>query len=138
MLRRASKLLVRIFVRLVLLVLILVGIAIAAVETGWAKNRIRGLIVRQANEYLSATLDIEELSGSLLSGLQLGKIRLSRDGKTLIAIDEVALSYSIRELLQPGVVIRRIRLTRPRIVAGKLPDGRWDLGALLKRESREE
>src|SRR5438552_1589842 len=123
MLRRASKLLARIVITILLIVLIVIGIGIATVETGWAKNRIRGLIVRQANEYLTATLNIEELSGSLLRGLQLRNVRLSRDRKPLIAIDEIALSYSIRELLQPGVVVRRIRLTRPRIVGGKQADG---------------
>ena len=59
----------------------------------------------------------------MFRGLQLRDIKLSRDGKTLIAIDEIALAYSIRELTQPGTVIRQIRLTRPRITAGKLPDG---------------
>jgi autotransporter translocation and assembly factor TamB len=137
-LRRATRLLVRSVITIVLIVLALIAIGLATIETGWAKNRIRGLLVRQANEYLTATLDIEELSGSLIRGLHLRNIRLVRDGKPLITIDEVALSYSIRELLQPGVVIRRVRLTRPHVVAGRQADGRWDLGALIKRESKEE
>ena len=53
-------------------------------------------------------------------------------------IDEVALSYSIRELVDNGVTIRRVRLTRPVVAAAKMPDGRWDLGALVKRESQEQ
>src|SRR5204862_4442896 len=69
---------------------------------------------------------------------QLGDISLTRDGRTLIHIDEVALSYSIRELIDRGTVIRRVRLTRPYVVGAKLADGRWDLGALVKRESREQ
>ena len=36
-------------------VLVLVGLATAAVETGWVKNQLRALIVRQANQYLTAT-----------------------------------------------------------------------------------
>src|SRR5207249_2892926 len=107
-------------------------------ETGWAKNQIRGLIVRQANQYLTARLDIGQLSGSLFRGLELGDIRLSRDGKTLVSIDNVALSYSLRELFQAGVVIKRIAVIRPKVIASRLPDGRWDLGALVKREAREE
>ena len=54
----------------------------AAVETGWAKNQIRHLIVRQANEYLTATLTIGRLEGSIFRGLQLGDITLARDGRT--------------------------------------------------------
>jgi autotransporter translocation and assembly factor TamB len=118
------------------LAIVLVGLAL--VETGWAKNRIRDLIVSQANEYLTATLTIGRLEGSLLRGLQLGEISLGRDGHTLIRIDEVALTYSIQELFQKGVVIRSVRLTRPVVVGARMTDGRWDLGALVKRESREQ
>jgi translocation and assembly module TamB len=123
---------------LIALLLLLVAAALAAAETGWAKNRLRGLIIRQANQYLTATLDIGRLEGSLFRGLQLGDISLSRDGRTLIRIDEVALSYSIRELVQRGTTIRKVRLTRPYIAGQKMADGRWDLGALVKRESREQ
>src|SRR5437763_10163246 len=98
----------------IVLVLILIGIGLGLVETGWAKNQIRALIVRQANQYLTARLDIGRLEGSLLRGIQLGDIRLSRGDETLISIDDVSLSYSIRELLQPGLVIKRISVARPR------------------------
>jgi len=137
-LRSVSATLAKALVFLVALLLILIGLGIAAVETGWAKNRIRDLIVRQANEYLTATLTIGRLEGSLFRGLQLGDITLARGGRTLVHIDEVALSYSIRELVDRGTVIRRVRLIRPHVEAARLPDGGWDLGALVKRESREE
>lgn len=114
------------------------ALGVAAVETGWAKNRIRDLIVRQANNYLTATLTIGRLEGSLFRGLQLGDISLTRDGRTLIHVDEIALSYSIRELIDRGTVIRRVTLTRPYVIGARMPDGRWDLGALVKRESREQ
>jgi autotransporter translocation and assembly factor TamB len=123
---------------LVAVLLLLVVAGLAAAETGWAKNRIRGLIIRQANQYLTATLNIGRLEGSLFRGLELGGITLDRDGRTLIKIEEVALSYSVRELFSEGVTIRRVRMTRPQIVATKMADGRWDLGALVKRESREQ
>src|SRR5438552_3469920 len=119
-------------------ILVLVGVGLAVVETGWAKNQIRQLIVRQANEYLSATLEIGRLEGSLVRGIQLGDIRLSRGGVTLVAIDDVSLSYSIRELVQYGTVIKHIRLTRPRFVLSRTPDGRWDLTTLVKREAQEQ
>ena len=74
------------------------------------------------------------MSGSLLRGLELGDVHLSRDGQTIIAIDEVALNYSIRELVQPGTIVRRIRLTRPQVVGARQADGRWNLAALVKRD----
>src|SRR4051812_8508735 len=130
--------LARLVLGLVAGLLLLTGVALAVVETGWGKGQIRDLITAQANQFLTATLTIGGLEGSLLRGLQLHDIALSRDGHTLIHVDEVALSYSIRELVENGVTIRRVRLTRPVVAAARMPDGRWDLGALVKRESQEQ
>ncbi len=133
-----SATLAKIVVGLIVAILLLIGIGLTAIETAWAKNRIRGLIVRQANQYLTATLAIGRLEGSLVRGIQLGDVLLARNGKPMIAIDEIAVRYSIRELFQAGTVIRTLRLTRPRVVGAKQQDGRWDLGALIKRESQEQ
>jgi len=78
--------------------LVLVAIAIGALETGWAKNQLRQLIVRQANQFLTANLEIGRLDGSIFRGIHLGGVRLSRNGTPLISIDDISLSYSIREL----------------------------------------
>lgn len=128
----------RAILALVIAVLVIVGVAIAVLETGWAKNQIRALIVRQANQYLTAQLEIAGLGGSLLRGIQLHDIRLSQNGRPLIHIDDVSLSYSLRELFQAGVVIKEVTVVRPVIAATRRADGRWDLGALVKREAREE
>jgi len=136
--RSISARLAKAVVGLVAFVLILVGIGLAALQTAWAKEAIRGLIVRQANQYLTATLSIGRLEGSVLRGIALADVSVSRDGRTLIQIERIALSYSIRELVQTGVVVRRVQLTRPRIVGGRQPDGRWDLGALVRRDTREQ
>jgi autotransporter translocation and assembly factor TamB len=128
----------RAVVILVAIVLAVTGVVIAIVETGWAKDQLRGLVVRQANQYLAATLEIGRLEGSLFRGLELGDVTLSRDGHPIITIEEVSLSYSPRELWQNGTVVRRIVITRPRVVAAKQPDGRWDLADLVKRDARQQ
>lgn len=137
-LRAISRWLAKALLALIVVILIVILTALGVVETGWAKNRLRELIVRQANQYLTATLQIGRLEGSLLGGVRLGDINLTRAGRTLIHIDEVSLEYSVRELVQSGVVIQSVRLTHPVVVGSKQPDGRWDLGALVKRESREQ
>jgi hypothetical protein len=116
-------------------VLILIVAALVAIQTGWAKEQLRQLVVRQANQFLTATLDIGRLGGSLVRGVELGNVRLSRDGEALIEIERVSVSYSPRELIQAGTVIRRIELVRPRFVVARQPDGRWNLGALIRRDA---
>ena len=136
--RSISARLLKLIVGLVVVLLILIVAGVLAVETGWAKNQIRGLIVRQANNYLTATLDIGRLEGTLFGNIHLGDVNVKRDGASLIHVDDIVVQYSIRELVQKGVVIRSVRLVRPVIAGGKQPDGRWDLGALVKRTAREQ
>ena len=83
------------------------------------RNRIRGLIVRQANQYLTATLSIGRLEGSLLRGIAAGDVSVARDGRTLIQIDESRSATAFASSCKRGVVIRRVHLTRPRIVGGR-------------------
>ena len=104
-------------------------------QTPWAHHRLRSLVVSEANNYLTATLEIDRLSGSLFRGVELEGVRLRRGDATLVAIDRVEVSYSLRELIDQGTVIRRLALTRPRVVAAKDADGRWNLGALVRPRS---
>ena len=136
-LRRLPAALAKALVGITALVLIVVLVAIGVVETGWAKEALRDLIVRQANQYLTATLAIGRLEGSLFRGIELGDVNLSRNGQTLIHIDEISLSYALRELFDRGVTIRRVRLTHPVVVGARTADGTWDLAALVKRDSSE-
>jgi len=137
-LRSVSTILAKALIVIVATLLVLLGILLAVIETGWGKNLIRDLIVRQANNFLTATLSIGRLEGSLLRGIDLGDVSVARGGRTLVRVDEIALRYSIRELLQRGVVIRSVRLTRPYVAGAKMADGHWDLSALVKRESSED
>ena len=112
--------------------LVLVVAGTLLLQTPWAHNQLRSLVVSQANNYLTATLEIDRLRGSLFRGVELEGVRLRRGDATLVAIDRVEVSYSLRELIDQGTVIHRLALTRPRIVAAKEADGRWNLAALVR------
>ena len=120
------------------IVLLLVVAFLGALQTGWAKGYLRGLIVRQANQYLTATLEIGSLGGSLVRGIELGDVRLSRAGEPIVAIDRVTVAYSIRELVDRGVTITHIEVLRPRVAVERQPDGRWNLAALVRRDARDQ
>jgi translocation and assembly module TamB len=133
--RRIGRLLAKGLVLLCAGLLLVVVGAVVLVETDWTKDQLRALVVRQANQYLTAELAIGRLEGSLYTGIQLRDVRLSRGGDTLVAIDRVALSYSLAELYRDGLVLRRLDLVRPRIVAAREDDGRWNLAALVRRQA---
>lgn len=122
----------RLGLALVALLCLLVAGALL-LRTSWAQDRLRALVVSQVNRYLTATLEIDQLSGSLLRGVVLNGVRLSQDGQTVVGIETVEVGYSIRELISGGTVIRRLTLTRPTVVAARQPDGRWNLASLVRR-----
>jgi len=134
--RRIGSGLARGLLLVALVVLLLLVAAVVLLQTAWSRDQIRALIVSQANRYLTATLSIGGLSGSLLRGIELDDVRLSRGDSTLVAIDRVTVSYSVRELVSNGTMIRRLTLDRPRIVVAREPDGRWNLAALVRRDTQ--
>ncbi len=112
--------------------LLLAGIGFAVLQSSWGKNQIRQLIVSQANRFLTGTLEIDRIKGSLLRGISLEGVRLRNDGAPLISIDEASVSYSLRQLYSEGIVIPRLTLRRLQVVGGRGEDGRWNLATLVR------
>jgi hypothetical protein len=77
----------------VLVVLFLIGAALVTTQTGWFKNYLRGVVVRQAAQYLNGTLSIERLRGSVLTGIELDGVALHHEGQTAVAIDRLTVGY---------------------------------------------
>ena len=121
-------------VLLIAAVLCLAGLIVVLLRTTWGLDQARALIVSQANRYLTATLEIDRISGSLLRGVVLQGVRLTRDGRTMVSIDRVEVDYRVRELTENGTTIRRLRLTHPVVSAGRDAEGRWDIAALVRRD----
>jgi translocation and assembly module TamB len=136
--RRYSAGLTRAVLFVMAAALLLVVFLLAIAQTSWGHERVRGLIVSQANRFLTGTLDIASLDGSLVRGLELRGVTLSQGGEPVVAIESVRLAYSIRDLIEGGTRIRSLVLERPRIVAAKQPDGRWNLSALIRRDTQRK
>jgi translocation and assembly module TamB len=121
-----------------LLVCLMIGAAGLVVAglflyTDYGRDRLRAFLVSQVNQRLAATLEIGRLEGSVYGGVRLSDVRLTRDGREIFSADEVAAEYTIRELVRHDVLVRRIRLVNPRVVAARDPHGRWNLADLVRR-----
>lgn len=112
----------------------LAGLVVVLLRTTWGLDQARALIVSQAGRYLTATLEIDRLSGSLFRGVVLQGVRLTREGRTLVSIDRVEVDYRVRELTENGTTLRRLRLTHPVVSAGRDADGSWDVASLIRRD----
>jgi autotransporter translocation and assembly factor TamB len=133
--RRLAFLVARLAAWAIAMVLAAALVGAAALQTAWAKERLRALIVSQANRFLTATLDIGRLDGSLFGGIELRDVRLVSGDEPIVRIDRVLVAYSLREIIETGTVIRRLRVERPVVAAARQADGRWNLAALIRRAS---
>jgi len=133
--RKVVRILLRLVAALVVALLTLVVVGAGVLRTDWAHERMRLLVLSQAHRWLTATLDISRIEGSLLNGIELSGVSLSSGGVKIVDIERVAVSYSLRQLFTDGTVIDSITLNRPRIEAQQDADGRWNITSLVRRRN---
>ncbi len=113
---------------------LLVGVtsmAVIVTQTTWFKEWLRGFIVRQAEDYVNGRLSIGRLDGNLFTGIELGDIDVTMNGKHVVDVDQVGVEYDPVTLIKGDVVLDHIRLDRPKLVLERTTDG-WNLAHLIK------
>lgn len=133
---RVLRLLLR---TLLVIFLLAAGGATAVVvvsQTAWFRNWLRGYIVAEARDYLNGSLSIDRLDGNLFSGVQLSGLSIEMDGRPVVHVDEIGLTYSLYHIATTGVAIDELRLTRPTISIERDAEGLL-LARLIKKQAQE-
>src|SRR4051812_18533761 len=113
---------------------LLVGVTsmvVIVTQTTWFKEWLRGFIVRQAEDYVNGRLSIGRLDGNLFTGIELGDIDVTMNGRKVVDVAEVGLQYNPLTLIKGDVVLDHIRLDRPKLVLERTAEG-WNLAHLIK------
>jgi len=113
---------------------LLVGVtsmAVIVTQTTWFKEWLRGFIVKQAEDYVNGRLSIGRLDGNLFTGIELGDIDVTMNGKSVVNVGEVGLQYNPLTLIKGDVVLDHIRLDRPQLLVERTDSG-WNLAKLIK------
>ena len=129
----------RLFHATLIVLTLVIGAAAAAVivtQTAWFKDRLRGYIVREANQYLNGTLSIERLGGNLFFGVEMENIGLSMDGSQVVAVKDLGLDYNVFQLISKGLSIDNIRLNKPVLYLRRDGDT-WSISRLVKKQRQE-
>src|SRR5262249_24844686 len=77
------------------------------------------------------TLTVERLKGTLFSGIELDNVKLSMNGRDVVAIDAVKASYRLADLFSKGVSITNVEISRPTVEVRRVENG-WEFGGLFK------
>ena len=113
----------------VLLVLVVVVLAV----TPWGNERVRRIVVSQANDRLTGTLDIERLRGNLFTGATLTGVSVVDSAKQPVFVAKrVQVDYALLPMLRRHVVIEKLVLDTPAMVFDKRPGQRWNFQALMQ------
>jgi uncharacterized protein involved in outer membrane biogenesis len=107
------------------------SMAVIVTQTTWFREWLRGFIVRQAEDYVNGRLTIGRLEGNLFSGVELGDVDVTMNGKSVVNVGEVGLNYNAFTFLKGDVVLDHIRLDRPKLVLERTAQG-WNLANLIK------
>jgi autotransporter translocation and assembly factor TamB len=115
---------------------ILVLAVLATVQTPWFKRYARDFIVRQSATILNGELQIGRVDGNFLSGLVLQDVVLRQDGTTPVRIPRATIRYSVWQLARgDAIVLDRLELTGLALSVERLPSGRLNIGALIKKRA---
>jgi hypothetical protein len=115
----------------VLVVLFLIGAALVTTQTSWFKNYLRGLVVRQAAQYLTGTLTIDRLQGNVLTGIELDGVSLQHEGQTAVAMDKLFVAYEPITMIRQGLILKSLRLERPTVLLQRDNAG-WNFNRFVK------
>src|SRR5262245_38897954 len=125
------KRLVKTVALVVLALLFLIAVALVTTQTGFFKNYLRGLVVRQASQYLNGTLTIERLRGSVLTGVQLDGVALIHEGRPTIAMKTMTVQYDPVTMIKQGLILRSLTLDEPTVLFER-DDAGWNFNRFVK------
>jgi hypothetical protein len=128
--RRVTKVILGVVVLpLALLALVVVVLA----TTPWGNERVRRIVVSQANDRLTGRLEIARLRGNLFRGATLTGISV-RDsaGVAVFGARRALVQYALWPTIRGRVVIRSLVLDTAFVVADKRPGKRWNFQTLMR------
>ncbi len=114
-------------------VLLLAVIVVVLATTPWGNERVRRIVVSQANNRLTGTLNIDKLRGNLFTGATLTGVAVVDSAKQpLFSARRVTVDYALLPLLRRQVVIEKLVLDTAAMLFDKRPGQRWNFQALMK------
>jgi autotransporter translocation and assembly factor TamB len=109
------------------------AVVLVLVLTPWGNERVRRIVISQANGRLNGELAVGSLRGNLLTGATLTDVRLTDSARRpLFSARRVRLRYALGPALRGRLVLRSLVADTPVVVLDKQPGARWNFQSLLR------
>ena len=126
----------RIFLSLVVFLLLLPLAVLLVSYTRAFNDEIRNILTSVVDSQTNAHLYLGEIRGSLLRSFTIDGAALMCDGKPIVLVDTVKVTYSLFSLITKSVDAVHVELVSPRFHLIKLRDGTMNLDHISKTRSR--
>ncbi len=127
MIKKRTKIVAVIFACL----LILIPAFLLIIQTGWFRNQVRKIVIKQANAELDAELKIAGLEGNFWQNLRLSEISLSQGEQELLTISSIQLNYNLSNLLKKQIRIDSLIIDQLNLKLLQLEDSSWNIQHLF-------
>lgn len=109
------------------LVLVAVGAILAATNTPWGREQLRGFVVERANLALEGELSISRIEGNLLQEMSLvGLSLVDREGRPFLVAERARVGYALLPLLRQRVILTGMDLHQVHLVLDRPPEEAWN------------
>jgi len=125
---------------IVLGIIIILIIALSIfIKSFLTSDRLKGMILPQAEAVTGRKVNLDEIHVSLFKGIVAKGLSVKeRDGqKDFVKVGEFILSYKLLPLLKKQVVLSKIEVASPSISVKKDKKGRYNFSDIIERQAKE-
>jgi hypothetical protein len=125
---------------IVLGIIVILVIALSIfIKSFFTSDRLKGMILPQAEAVTGRKVNLDKIHVSLFKGIVAKGLSVKeRDGqKDFIKVGEFILSYKLLPLLKKQVVLSKIEVASPSISVKKDKEGRYNFSDIIQKQAKE-
>ena len=121
-----------------IIVILIIALSIF-IKSFLTSDRLKGMILPQAEAVTGRKVNLDEIHVSLFKGIVAKGLSVKeRDGqKDFIKVGEFILSYKLLPLLKKQVVLSKIEVASPSISVKKDKEGRYNFSDIIEKQAKE-
>ena len=107
-------------------------------QTGFARNKLKEILIDVAHKKFGIELQIGKLSGGFLYDVSLERIQAIDDGVTILTVDRVSCEYFGHLLFAKRFFVERLQVEGLKLALVKTAQGTWNVNELLRTDKQKK
>ncbi len=129
---------VDVFVGILIFAVVVILLAIGAMQTSTFREYLRDEIVSAVNNEINGKFYLNELNGTILTSLELKDVGVIEDADTVFSANRISLSVSLIPLIERKILVRKFELDSPIIEIKEYKKNKFSLVDLLENKTEKD